>query len=192
MGNNTRRDGRVEPGQKISSAFSARAWNRAQDAADLVLDERGRFGAGPQAGRELAPNTILIRNSTGYDVPWLGVLRVGGVLIDPSGGTLTGTDAASERARQFARRPVLNGFVPAVGFETNFAVCMEPLANGQIGLAAVSGCFACRVFANGNGQRFATVIPGDVTQLQTADCGAVQLIWREPGLGANRWAIGVL
>jgi hypothetical protein len=35
-----RPDGRVEPGQRISSAFSARAWNRAQDAADVVLGAR--------------------------------------------------------------------------------------------------------------------------------------------------------
>lgn len=32
-----RPDGRVEKGQSIASAFSARAWNRAQDAADIVL-----------------------------------------------------------------------------------------------------------------------------------------------------------
>jgi hypothetical protein len=32
-----RNDGRIEPGQKLSSAISARAWNRAQQAADVVL-----------------------------------------------------------------------------------------------------------------------------------------------------------
>jgi hypothetical protein len=32
-----RNDGRVEKGQSIRSAFSAKAWNRAQDAADIVL-----------------------------------------------------------------------------------------------------------------------------------------------------------
>lgn len=57
MGNNTRRDGRVEPGQKLSSAFSARAWNRAQDAADVVLGERTRFGAGTPAG---SPHRIVV------------------------------------------------------------------------------------------------------------------------------------
>jgi hypothetical protein len=32
-----RADGRLEPGQPLRGAISARAWNRAQDAADLVL-----------------------------------------------------------------------------------------------------------------------------------------------------------
>lgn len=33
-------DGRIEKGQRIASAISARAWNRAQDAADIVLGVR--------------------------------------------------------------------------------------------------------------------------------------------------------
>jgi hypothetical protein len=32
-----RPDGRLEQGQPLRGAISARAWNRAQDAADLVL-----------------------------------------------------------------------------------------------------------------------------------------------------------
>jgi hypothetical protein len=32
-----RNDGRIEKGQRLSSAISARAWNRAQQAADIVL-----------------------------------------------------------------------------------------------------------------------------------------------------------
>lgn len=46
-----RPDGRVQPGQRLDSAFSARAWNRAQDAADLVLGDRGGLAAGTAAGR---------------------------------------------------------------------------------------------------------------------------------------------
>jgi hypothetical protein len=40
-----RPDGRIEQGQRLSTAISARAWNRAQDAADIVLGERTGFGA---------------------------------------------------------------------------------------------------------------------------------------------------
>jgi hypothetical protein len=36
----SRPDGRIEPGQPLRGAISARAWNRAQDAADLVLGAR--------------------------------------------------------------------------------------------------------------------------------------------------------
>jgi len=36
-------DGRIEKGQRLASAISARAWNRAQDAADIVLGVRPGF-----------------------------------------------------------------------------------------------------------------------------------------------------
>lgn len=36
----SRRDGRIEPGQPLRTAVSAAAWNRAQDAADVVLGQR--------------------------------------------------------------------------------------------------------------------------------------------------------
>lgn len=41
----TRKDGRIEPGQRLGRSISARAWNRAQDAADIVLGERPAFVA---------------------------------------------------------------------------------------------------------------------------------------------------
>jgi hypothetical protein len=53
-----RNDGRIEPGQKLSTAISARAWNRAQDAADLVLGQRTDFGAN---GSQAFPNSIVVR-----------------------------------------------------------------------------------------------------------------------------------
>jgi hypothetical protein len=52
-----RPDGRIEPGQRLSTAISARAWNRAQDAADIVLGERTGFGA--EAGAAL-PGALVV------------------------------------------------------------------------------------------------------------------------------------
>jgi hypothetical protein len=51
-----RQDGRIEPGQKLAGAISARAWNRAQDAADIVLGERVGFAAGPGMA---APSSLV-------------------------------------------------------------------------------------------------------------------------------------
>lgn len=46
-----RSDGRIEPGQRLSRAISARAWNRAQDAADIVLGTRPSATVSPIDGR---------------------------------------------------------------------------------------------------------------------------------------------
>lgn len=42
-----RSDGRIESGQRLTSAISARAWNRAQEAADLVLGRQPAVQGGP-------------------------------------------------------------------------------------------------------------------------------------------------
>jgi len=188
MGNPTRKDGRIESGQKLSTAISARAWNRAQDAADIVLDGRSRFGAPSQSGVEQASNIVLVRNDSGADVPWLGVLGLGGPIISPVGGTLGGTDAASDRAREFVRRPVLSGGMPS----GTFAVAMEPIPAGAIGRAAVGGVFACRVDIVADWHGFASARGGDRTQLQSTDCGPLKLLWKDGGTGQNKWAVGVM
>jgi hypothetical protein len=51
-----RQDGRIEPGQKLSKAISARAWNRAQEAADIVL---GRPQALP-GDSKLIPGQLVV------------------------------------------------------------------------------------------------------------------------------------
>jgi hypothetical protein len=185
-----RPDGRVEPGQRISSAFSARAWNRAQDAADVVLGARTGAEAGASAGVERASNIVLVQNNSGQDVPWLGVLGISGVAIDPSGGALNGADAASNRAREFAARPVLTGVTPAAIHADSFVVCLEPIAIDAIGRAAIGGVFACRVNVTSAAHRFAIAKAGDATQLQSAACGVVQLLWKESGTGQGKWAAG--
>lgn len=60
---------RVEPGQPISQAFSATGWNRAQDAADIVLKSNGGISAA-KAGPLLDSNMIYakIDASTNYVV----------------------------------------------------------------------------------------------------------------------------
>jgi hypothetical protein len=189
----TRRDGRIDPGQKLASAISARAWNRAQDAADIVLGQAPGADAGDAGGFNRLPNFVMIKNTTSVVVPRLGVLGIGGVEIDPSGGTLDGSNAASDRAREFARRPVLRGVTPqSPAHLERFVVLLEPAAVNQIVRGAVSGSFACLVNVIDAAHRFATVKPNDVEQLQSTDCGVLQLVWKETGVGPKRWAVGVM
>jgi hypothetical protein len=77
-----RQDGRIEPGQKLSGAISARAWNRAQDAADIVLAERTGFGAeGPQGLPDrLARNvSLFVPAQVGRRVRFGMIVQLGGV-----------------------------------------------------------------------------------------------------------------
>jgi hypothetical protein len=193
-----RQDGRIEKGQSLRSAISARAWNRAQDAADVVLGSQNGIVAGESAPYRRSSILVRVKNDTFQSVPLFGVLGVKGVAIDPSGGTLQGTDAASSRARDFSRQPVLLGVVPILSqHRDSFVVCMEPIPAGRIGAAAVGGMFACRVNVTSQSHKFATCKDGDATQLQSATCGMVQLVWKdtpgeEPYTGENIWCVGVM
>lgn len=137
------------------------------------------------------PNSILIRNDSGYAVPWLGVLQISGFVTSPAGGSLDGTDAASERAREFVSSPVMTGVVPTGDSQAPFVVCMQPLAIGETGKAAVGGAFACRVLVLKSEHRFAHGKAGDVTQLQSALCGPVRIL-QSTGVGQNAWALGAM
>jgi len=184
-----RQDGRVEQGQRLTSAFSARAWNRAQDAADIVLGQRYGMAAGPAEYDQLSANIILIRNQSGFTVPWLGVLGISGPIFSPVNGSLTGTDPASRSARQFVSQPAVNGRVPLAG--DSVVVCMEPIANGAIGRAAVGGVFACRVLMLQGVHTYAAGKAGDVSQLQSANCGPIRLLWKS-GSSGQIWAYGTV
>jgi hypothetical protein len=189
----TRRDGRIDPGQKLAKAISARAWNRAQDAADVVLGQAPGAEAADAGGFDRIPNFVMVKNTTGQVVPRLGVLGIDGVEIDPSGGTLSGTDAASVRAREFARRPVLRGVTPADPQHLErFVVLLEPASANQIVRGAIGGSFACLVNVIDASHRFATIKAGDREQLQSTECGVLQLLWKESGTGAKKWAVGVM
>lgn len=54
-----RTDGRIEPGQPLAGAISARAWNRAQDAADIVLGATPGIAAGPPNPQDSAGRVIV-------------------------------------------------------------------------------------------------------------------------------------
>jgi hypothetical protein len=187
-----RNDGRIEAGQKLAGAISARAWNRAQDAADRVLGVGTGITGGGATGADPAPNIVLIKNNSGADVPWLGVLGISGVEISPVGGNLTGDTDADRKAREFASRPVLTGGQPSSSSDELFVVAMEPIKSGAIGRAACGGVFACKVNVTNEAHKFAKAKDGDRTQLQSASCGVLQLLWKEGGTGANKWALGAL
>ena len=55
-------DGLIEKGQRLASAISARAWNRAQDASDIVLGVR----PGLEAGNSSAPAHYLGKTTAAW------------------------------------------------------------------------------------------------------------------------------
>lgn len=170
---------RIKPGP-LRGQISARAWNRAQDAADIVLGDRYSQAGEPQADGPKPYTPILARNSTTGTVNRWGVLSVAGVVFTPSGATGNAT-------QQFQDQPVLSGGLPTGG--SSFVVAVEPIAAGKIGRVAVAGVVQAKINVVSESDTFATAKDGDLTQLSSASSGEVTILWKESGTGAGKWAL---
>jgi len=125
----SRPDGRIEPGQPLRGAISARAWNRAQDAADLVL--------GAHAGTEGSPGSTVLKPYTwAYCQPSVTVARWGVLAI--TGVAITPTSSPDGATASFEEMPVLQGGTPSAT-TTAWCVAVEPIESGKIGRVAVGG-----------------------------------------------------
>jgi hypothetical protein len=170
---------RIKPGP-LRGQISARAWNRAQDAADIVLGDQYSQAGEPQTDGPKPYTPILARNSTTGTVNRWGVLSVAGVVFTPSGATGNAT-------QQFQDQPVLSGGLPTGG--SSFVVAVEPIAAGKIGRVAVAGVVQAKINVVSESDTFATAKDGDLTQLTSAASGDAQILWKESGTGTGKWAI---
>jgi predicted RecA/RadA family phage recombinase len=123
-------DGRIEKGQRIASAISARAWNRAQDAADIVLGVRPGVEAGD--GRLSQKPYTWVYCKPSVTVSRWGILAITGVEVTP-----TSSDSAAATI-SFQDAPVITAGATSAT-TTAWCVAVEPIASGAIGRVAVSG-----------------------------------------------------
>jgi hypothetical protein len=131
-----RKDGRLESGQPLHDAVSARAWNRAQDAADIVLGCNGG-SSGVSGLATSSPYTAVYAKNGGSDLARWGILAITGVEITPTGSSGGAT-------AQFESMPVLTGAAPS-DTTTAWCVAVEPIKAGKIGRVAVAGVVQVKV-----------------------------------------------
>jgi hypothetical protein len=130
--------------------------------------------------------TILLLNDSGADQDRFAVLGISGFVIEPSANLA-----------QFQGRVALTGVLPiAEGeegegeqhTEDTFAVLAEPIKDSKIGRAWVHGACPVQVDVTDAAHRYARIIDGDSTMLQSADSGPVAMLWKETGTG-TKWAV---
>jgi hypothetical protein len=172
---------RVERGQPVSTAFSAAGWNRAQDAADIVLGDVLRNGAGSSVLLNGGASTVIVRNLYGTDLPIYSVVGVTGVANESA--------ASAQLPQLLSASPILNVSAPASN--TQCLILLEPIANNAYGRAVVSGAFAVRVTIRNNSHRFLQPVNDNTTTLRSASCGYIRLLAKSAfGQGDWKWAIG--
>lgn len=172
-------DGRIEKGQRIASAISARAWNRAQDAADIVLGVRPGVTAGESATSSAPYTWVYAKNNQTFPVrtiPLWGVVAIDGLEIEPE----SETDA-------FFAIPVVRGVTPESGVDRPFGIALEPIPPDGVGKIAVDGVVQTKIDVLNASDATAGAF-NTVDYLRSGGRGA-SIIWKEQGTGANKRAL---
>lgn len=176
---------RVEVGQPISEAFSATAWNRAQDAADIILGSQPRvLGQNPipyQYGivvpvflsQDKGPfengSAVLLQ---GHKLDERRIVRLDGYVADP--------------------RPLEDYETHTTVFPDSFGVTVQPIREGDnVALCCISGMVIARVRVISTNHRFVSLptdrtvaggSPGEAGVLETSDMGFARMVY---GVGDN-------
>lgn len=174
-----RPDGRIEPGQRLGGAISARAWNRAQDAADVVLSDRYGIG-GESGGGGIKPYTWAYCKASVTVSRW-GVLEITGVENTP-----TSTDS-NTATRSFQDCPVLTGGTPSATTKA-WCVAVEPIESGKVGRVAVAGVVQCKLSVGNSSHAFARA-KASTSELETATSGEGLIVWKGSGWALVRLGI---
>ena len=161
---------KVRPGDKLR--VSSKAWNRVVDNLATRPEFRAEVG-----GYTPINFRILCRNQSGSAVSRWGILQITGV-----------APAVTGSAAQFQDGPAIVGDTPATG-AFPYVVAIEPIAAGAMGRVAIDGAVQVKLEVANASDGFAVVKPGNRAELRSAAAGTAQILWKEGGTGAGKWAI---
>jgi len=165
---------KVQPGQRM--VIPAQTFNTFIDAARDYLQRRQNQGGDPLAEPRQA-GVILVRNDTGEDRALFDILGLDGPVYGPE-----------DNEEGFKFRYALKGVAStAADHAGNFAICLEPIADGKIGRCLVQGVTPVKLNVLRDDHGFADVV--DDGRLSTAPEGAAQVLWKEDGTGEDKWAL---
>ena len=183
-----RADGRVEPGQRLSSGFSARAWNRAQEAADRVLGAvPGLYAGSPILSTCALYVQVYLQTPLENDLTEIGyafkITSFGG----PSGGGPSIDYVYGELAMPVDLR---GGETDSTVLPVVFGVSVEPKkAGAKVILCAISGLCKVKLHMTSPSHRYACLptkrSSSSIAQpgvLESSDTGYAVLINSSPAM----------
>ncbi|MBD3671910.1 MAG: hypothetical protein HUJ26_00155 [Planctomycetaceae bacterium] len=130
---------------------------------------RGRFP-------ELDADVVLVRNDTGADITIPhGVVKIGGPLIAPA-----------DRSNVVFERPLVAGELPDE--DPDWCVLQQPLADGAIGRAVLSGLTWVRIDVIDEADTHCVATAGETGFLESSTSGPGFILWKESGTG-EKWAL---
>jgi hypothetical protein len=189
-------DGRIEKGQRLSTAISARAWNRAQDAADIVLGVRPGVEAGGFGGYQKPYHWVYVYNESNSEddaIPRWGPVWFNQQQRHNFYNSFVDSD---ENRRFFEDVPVLVGTRPEYQFGTNdsqqpiaYGVAVEPIGRNAIGRVAVSGVVQCKLNVSNESDCYANIVGATKEEFSTNTSEGSLILHKDNGTGTGKWGL---
>lgn len=121
---------------------------------------------------------VKVLNVGGSTLDQFDVVGLREAAFDPTGG-----------ARAFLQNPVVfKGSRPNCDHVGKFAVLLQPIKDGEVGLAIASGIAQVQIEIENEDHLFADITPDDASKLTSCENGSAQILWHVPGTG-KRWSV---
>lgn len=125
------------------------------------------------------PVVIEVNNASGSDVARAGVLGIDVPSILPSSD-----------ADRFASRVLVDGKTPATASHIGkFVVLIEPIKDGSVGRAVISGVVPVTLVLTTAGDEWAEIDDGSAAHLKSGPTGSAQIMWKESNTPGTMWAL---
>lgn len=166
----------LRPGDHIQ----ARTINSMIDVTKL---QRGQSAINAKIGMQHQGNQyhngiVRIKNTSGSDVGRFDILGIDDILY-----------AQSDDAATFYNEHPLEGTTPTTAdHQGRFAIVLEPITNGSIGMGLISGVTVCQININSATDEWADVKNSDATMLDSGTFGSAHILYKESGTG-TKWAV---
>ena len=173
---------KVQPGQRLE--VTAEAFNAFLDAARAVREHKVFGTEASQFFRQ--SGIVKVKNASGADRGRFAVLGLTEPIILPA-----------DKLVEFKRQVTFEGIVPVKNVHKGkFAVLLEPIATGKIGLAVIAGVVPVRLQVNpAKLYDRAEIIDGDTQKLRNLPHGSARVLWvqqpdpSDPSTIYLRWSI---
>lgn len=168
---------KVKPGDPLR--IPAAAFNAFVDAAEDFKRRTRDIGRRGQP-QPLPAGQVHVKNMSGSDAGRFAVLGIDSILFSPT-----------DNPDGFKNQPVPKVVAPAVATHAGrFVVLVEPIADGAVGRAWLTGICPVRVNVDQAYDAWAEVEDGEPARLLSGPNGSARILWCEdPATAGEQWAL---
>ena len=167
---------KVQSGQPLK--IPAETFNAFLDAAqDFRSRQQSRTRDAQPTFRQTG--IVKVKNASGEDRGRFDILGIDRPLFTPT-----------DNLETFQNDILLVGVVPdKEDHPGRFCILLEPLTVDSIGVAVISGVCPVRLDIEEESDTFAEIEHEETGFLKSGGSGSATILWKEPGTGADKWAV---